>query len=193
MTQFIAFEKGVEVNGQTVLSVVAGSTFKNMAVKYLNEYGIVDPKPDQWYSQQSWLDSFKHIAAHVGPLTLVNIGRKIPENANWPPQVTDIHSALASIDIAYHMNHRLNHQVLFDPSTGAMMEGIGHYGYEKIDEHTVKMICNNPYPCDFDKGIIEAAANKFKSPGAIVKMVHDHPELCRNNGADTCTYIISWK
>jgi len=36
---------GVEVNGQTVLSVVDGSTIKKSALKYLSKSGIADPAP----------------------------------------------------------------------------------------------------------------------------------------------------
>lgn len=192
MAEFVAFTPGVEVNGQTVLSVVEGSSIKKSALKHLSKNGIADPVPGQWYSQQSWLDAFRSIATEVGPLTLLQIGRKIPENADWPPQINDIHGALASIDIAYHMNHRLDGEVLFNPENGAMKEGIGHYGYLRVDDNTARMTCHNPYPCDFDKGIIESAANKFKPAGYRVTVVHDEPALCRKNGADTCTYTVKW-
>lgn len=93
MAEFIAFTPGIEVNGQTVLSVVEGSTIKKSAYKYLAKCGIDNPVPGQWYSQQSWLDAFRAIATEVGHMTLYQIGRKIPENADWPPQVRDIHDA----------------------------------------------------------------------------------------------------
>lgn len=193
MAEFIAFNPKVEVNGQTVLSVVDGSTIKKSALKFLSKCGIDDPQPGRWYSQQSWLDAFRAIATEVGHLTLFQIGKKIPENADWPPQVKDIHGALASIDVAYHMNHRLDGRPLFDPATGAMAEGIGHYGYRRVDEHSARMTCNNPYPCDFDRGIIESAANKFKPAGFRVSVVHESPDVCRMHGADTCTYAVSWR
>ncbi len=192
MAEFVAFTAGVEVNGQTVLSVVEGSTIKKSAFKLLSKCGIDDPKPGQWYSQQAWLDAFRAIATEVGPMTLFQIGRKIPENADWPPQIKDVHGALASIDVAYHMNHRIGGQVLFDPATGVMAEGIGHYGYQRIDDNTARMACNNPYPCDFDRGIIESAANKFKPAGFRVTVTHDEPTKCRKSGADTCTYTVTW-
>ncbi len=149
--------------------------------------------PGKWYSQQAWLDAFKAIANEVGLLTLFQIGRRIPENADWPPHVTDIHSALASIDVAYHMNHRINGRALFDPATGAMSEGIGHYGYQRIDDRTARMTCKNPYPCDFDRGIIESAANKFKPAGFRVSVHHDDPAMCRKAGGDACIYTVTWQ
>jgi hypothetical protein len=193
MAEFVAFTPGVEVNGQTVLSVVEGCAIKKSALRHLSKNGIVDPEPGKWYSQQAWLDAFRSIATEVGHNTLLLIGRKIPENAAWPPQVIDIHGALASIDIAYHMNHRINGKVLFDPATGVLTEGIGHYGYRKIDDHTARMVCHNPYPCDFDRGIIESAANKFKAAGFRVTVVHDDQAHCRKTGAAECSYTVSWR
>ena len=38
------------------------------------------------------------------------------------------HSAsLASLDVAFHMNHRKRGRAMYDPTTRAMREGIGHY------------------------------------------------------------------
>ena len=78
MTQFKAFNKDVEVNGETVLSVVAGmGTFKSTALKILKENGIDEPKPGEWYSQQNWLNAFKEISEKIGEHTLHQIGMAI--------------------------------------------------------------------------------------------------------------------
>ncbi len=74
-----------------------------------------------------------------------------------------------------------------------MTEGIGHYGHQRIDDRSARMVCNNPYPCDFDRGIIESAANKFKPAGFRVSVVHDEPSRCRMTGADACAYTVSWR
>ena len=144
---------------------------------------------DAWYSQAKWLRIFKLIAEKTGPNTLLNIGKKIPENAIFPSYIASIDDALKAIDIAYHMNHKnAQGQVLY--INGELLEGIGHYFYLKdTDENKITMICQNPYPCDFDRGIISAQAFKFK-PNAIIK--HDDSKECRKLGAESCTYIITW-
>ena len=115
---------------------------------------------------------------------------KIPENAMFPSGVKDIASAIKLIDVAYHLNHRKNGKVLFDINTGKMEEGIGHYGYEKIENRNMIISeCMNPYPCAFDFGIIMAMARKFEIKANIA---HDDSKPCRKNGADSCTYIITW-
>ncbi|HLA83665.1 MAG TPA: hypothetical protein VJL29_02640 [Thermoguttaceae bacterium] len=194
MAQFVAFKPNVEVNGETVFAVVDGmGLFKSRALQILAQNGIVDPKPGRWYSQQAWLDSFRVISETIGSLTLCAIGRKIPENANFPTDIDSIETALASIDVAYHMNHRLVGKCLFDPRTGKMSEGIGHYRYDKMGNKKVRMTCNNPYPCEFDRGIIEAMAQRFKPAGCLfVSVKHDDDASCRKKGADSCTYHVEW-
>ncbi len=193
MAQFTALSHDVEVNGQTVLSIVAGmDTFREIALEILESKGISCPKENDWYLQQSWLDAFKEIAENVGEYTLMEIGRQIPENADWPPQVNSIETALSSIDIAYHMNHRIKGSIMFDPQNGSMLEGIGHYAFSQDSERRITMICDNPYPSDFDKGIIESAANKFKTKGDRIRVATDSASPSRKKGADSCTYIVTW-
>lgn len=176
MAQYKAFEDGVEVNGETVLSVVAGmGDYEAIGRKILSENGINDPQPGQWYPQQAWLNAFKVIAEKVGGGTLYEIGKKIPENAQFPPEIDNAEKALASIDIAYHMNHQNGE--------------IGHYSFEKTGENTGKMVCNNPYPTDFDRGIIEAMAGRFSD---TVDVSVDAANSTRESGGEADVYLISW-
>jgi hypothetical protein len=194
MAQFVAFNAKAEVNGETVLSVVSGmELFKQDALKILKNNGIDNPVPGKWYPQQAWLDAFKLISEKLGSNTLFLIGKKIPENAQWPPFVNSVENALPSIDVAYHMNHRINNEILFNPVTGDMKEGIGHYGFQQTGPGNAKMVCDNPYPCDFDRGIIEAAARKFlPSENKKLTVKHDDSQPCRKKGGNACTYLISW-
>jgi hypothetical protein len=193
MAQFKIITPNVEVNGQTVLSVANGlNAMKNLGLKILEENGISNPKPEAWYSQGLWLNSFKQISEKIGDKTLNIIGKSIPDNAKFPPEINDIYKALASIDIAYHMNHRLNNNILFNITTGKMFEGIGHYNYRKISDNEIEIKCDNPYPCEFDKGIIEQMAKRFKPAGAFIRIDHDELKGCRKKGGNICTYLISW-
>jgi len=180
VAQFKAFDSGVDVSGQAVLSVVEWlGAFKEAGLNILAGNGIHDPKPGQWYSQQSWLDAFKTIAELVGEASLFYIGEKIPESADWPQGIDSIEQALASIDVAYHLNHRGGE--------------IGHYTFQKTGDRSGKMVCNNPYPCHFDRGIVEAIGTMFKpEDSSFVNVVHDDSQPCRRKEADSCTYLISW-
>ncbi|MEW6364705.1 MAG: hypothetical protein AB1714_08705 [Acidobacteriota bacterium] len=193
MPMFVAVTPNTEVNGETVNSVVEGmGAFRAMALDILAKNGISNPKPGQWYSQQSWLNAFKDISIAIGPNTLYSIGLAIPENAKFPPQIDSIHKGLDAINVAYHMNHRINGRVLFDQTTGKMYEGIGHYKYERLGDREAKMVCPNPYPCDFDRGIINGIAMKFRPAGSMLKVMHNDAAPCRKKGAESCEYKITW-
>ena len=179
MAQFEAFAPEVEVNGETVLTIVkAFPEFMQIyAIKILSENGIHNPRADKWYSQQAWLKAFKQISERYGAHTLYRIGKAIPENAQFPTEIDSIEKALASIDIAYNMNHRN-----------------GDIGFYKVVSHDsterkIVMHCKNPYPCDFDKGIITAMARKF-NPDATVELDTHKPS--RKDGANDSWYIISY-
>lgn len=179
MAQYKALAPNVEVSGEGVLSFVeALGTFRQMALGILENKGITDPQAGTWYGQQAWLDAFKEIADATGGMTLKTIGKKIPEVALWPPDVDTVEKALASIDVAYHMNHRGGE--------------IGCYAFAEVAERSGKMICDNPYPCDFDWGIIESTARRFASAGMYPMVKHDTTQACRKKGEDSCTYLITW-
>ena len=193
MTMFVPMAANAEVNGETVLSVVEGmGIYKAKAIAVLEKNGIKGPKPGLWYGQKSWLDAFKEIYESIGQNTLYSIGLKIPENAKFPPQIQTIHDALGAIDVAYHMNHRIGGKVLFDGQTGKMTEGIGHYTFTKISDREAKVVCPNPYPCDFDRGIVEGMARKFKPAGSMITVAHNDAAPCRKKGAQSCEYGVKW-
>ncbi len=180
MAQFKAFQHGVEISGDAVLSVIDGFVgSKEKSYNILSEHGIHNPQPGKWYLQQSWLNAFETIANDLGPSTLFSIGRKIPQNAIFPKEIDNIEKALASIDKAYHMNHRNGE--------------IGNYVYEKTGDKSVRMVCKNPYPCDFDRGIIQEMASRFKPRDCYaVSVTHDNSAPCRKKGHHSCTYHVNW-
>jgi hypothetical protein len=198
--QYRAFEPGIEVNGRTVYAVVDGfKTFRRVAKRFLADEGIGEVAPsgdyqidmDGWYPQQSWLRAFERIGADVGEAVLYDIGMSIPANAEFPPWVVDVETAIKSIDIAYHMNHRKHGRAMFDVASGRMLEGIGHYGFERVEgKNEIVSICRNPYPCSFDHGIVTSMARRF-APSALVD--HDPVRPCRRLGDDSCTYRVRWR
>ena len=178
MAQFLAMSPDVDVNGETVRSVILGmGSFRPRALAILRAHGIDNPIPGLWYSQEGWLSAFRHIAEEIGPNTLYQIGMKIPESANFPPHITTVEAALAAIDVAYHMNHRGGE--------------IGHYTFEAAGPSAARILCDNPYPCEFDRGIIQAMVRRFADTESV-SVRHDESLPCRNKDGESCTYVVSW-
>ncbi|PKL40814.1 MAG: hypothetical protein CVV44_04185 [Spirochaetae bacterium HGW-Spirochaetae-1] len=197
MAVFKVFQPGINVNGASIMSVIKGmGAFAKSAQDILKDAGlsVVKDDPDSWYPQQSWLDAFKVLSEKTGQKTLYAIGLKIPESAQFPPQIDSVEKALDSIDIAYHMNHKnAAGQVMFDPQTGKLIEGIGHYRFQPGSEPGKGiMICENPYPDEFDRGIIFAMAKRF-APGGFVKVDYDESKPTRTKGSNSTVFIVTWK
>ncbi len=197
--QYEQCEPDIEVNGESLGATVdAFRQYPSIVSKYLVKYGLVrtvNGKPESidrsaWYPLDKWLACYLAIAKDVGLNSLYTIGKKIPENAAFPPHLADIRGALASMDIAYHLNHRKKGVPMFDPATGTMLEGIGHIRVDcPENERRATVVCEHPYPCEFDRGLVTALATRFEP---MAKTVHDNAAPCRKKGASSCTYIVSW-
>lgn len=196
--QFEPFEPGIDVSGAAVRSVVDG--FKNftvVAAQFLlaqgigtaNADGTVTLKDEEWYPQAAWLRAFRQISEVIGERVLFDIGMAIPRTALVPPNVTDVVSVVRGIDVAYHMNHRKGGEAMFNPSTGEMREGIGHYGCKVEGPRKIVSVCETPYPCAFDRGLVTAFALRFATG---VKVVHQDGTPCRAKGGHSCTYEVTW-
>jgi hypothetical protein len=189
-------EPGIEVNGEAVGAVVdAFKQYPSVVQKYLIKHGLLSAKQGQidrsaWYPLDSWLAAYQAIAKEVGLNSLYTIGRKIPENIVLPPHINDIRSSLSSMDIGYHLNHRKDGAAMFDPATGQTVEGIGHYTSTlSADESRGMVVCENPYPCELDRGIVTGFATRFEP---TARVTHDNTAPCRKKGASSCTYVVSW-
>ena len=183
MPQFVAYNNKVEVNGQTILSFVKGVTpqFRQKVFQILANNGISNPKDGIWYNQQNWLSAFRQIYDTIGTHTLFSIGKAIPDSANFPENIVTLKDALESIDIAYHNNHHGGE--------------IGYYRLTEFIENERKaaMVCKNPYPCSFDRGIITSIVRKFKPADSFDHEVKlDQNKESRLDGAESSTYIIKW-
>jgi hypothetical protein len=191
-------EAGLEVSGESLGAIVDGfKKYPSIAAKYLVKFGLtradtqlLEVDRQRWYPLKDWIAAYEGIAQEIGYNSLYGIGRSIPENATFPPHIQDVYAAVASIDIAYHLNHRKNGMLMFDPQTGMMLEGIGHYDSKPVEgENRIVCVCDNPYPCDFDRGIIAAMAARFER-GA--RTVHDADAPCRKKGGESCTFVTWW-
>lgn len=172
----------VEVSGHAIASVLAAMEFtRSRAMKILAEQGIPVFQPEDWYPLQNTVNAYHALGEKIGLNTLKEAGRRIPATAKFPPTIDSVESALRSLEVAYQMNHR-----------GQVGDNIGHYRFEPRSERSGSMVCDNPYPCDFDQGIIEALCERFRPPGPVWPRVEHDPKSCRKSGEASCTYLVQW-
>lgn len=197
--QFKVFEPGIEVWGAMLQWAVAGfRILPDTGMRYLARHGLVTPGDsgklrldvDAWYPQEKWLACYEAITREVGANVMIDIGRSLGSRGELPPHVKDLEQAMAWLDAGYHQYHKKRGKPMFDEATGQMLEGIGHYGARWVPgERKVIALCENPYSCDFDQGLLIGYASRF-NPRSRVE--HDATTPCRKLGANSCTYVITW-
>ena len=182
MAQYQPFSPNAEVTGDSVLAFVnAIPTYKDTMVKILKKNGIDSLEAGKWYKQALALNVLKEVGEKYGSNSLFSIGKAVIDHGQLPPFINTLEIALNSINEGYKLNHR----------NGAI-------GYYKVLEFNSKnrfavMECKNPYPSSFDKGLITAFTRRFKPAGSILVDVQlDDHAPSRVNGADSCTFRITW-
>lgn len=159
----------------------------------LEKHGII-LEDAEWFPLEAWLNAFSELANKLGDMNLFLIGSNITRHAKFPP-IKSLREALESLNIAYHMNHRINNQILYNEKTGELYEGIGDYLLISYDEEKCEAImkCTNPYPSKFDEGIITQLVELYKPNRNRLHSVKASNKLPqRTLGGDSCTYIINW-
>jgi len=196
--EFRAFEPGIEVHGESLKWVLSG--FKLMpatGLKFLSRFRLTtwgaDGKPafdaTAWFPLEAWLECFEAIQRDIGANLIFEIGKNLGTNGEYPVPVSDIHTAMKLLDSGYHFYHRKQGTRMFDPTTGRTLGGIGHYGSAAEGDRRIVSVCDSPYPCVFDHGILTGIGQRFQ-PRARVE--HDAAAPCRAKGQDSCRYVVTW-
>ena len=176
---FQAVSQNSEVLGKNIRSYLAGmGAFEMIGRSILKQHGIdEDPVPEKWYKHQQFLDAIKEISSRTGMHTMHIIGMRIAEGVPLPPEIDDVEKALKNIGPAYRQVHR--------------NDAISDKVVTKIDDHKIQVVINTPYPCEFDTGYLRGMCKRFLKETAV-QIAHDVTKPCRKDGADSCTYLVTW-
>lgn len=98
-----------------------------------------------WYD----LELILGIISAFDPSTQAKIGMCTPCNAIYPSRSDSFEGAIQNLNRAYKLNH--------------LGRGIGDYEVTNNSSHRITVLCNNPYPLDFNRGLIQGIANKFNA------------------------------
>ncbi|MCY1072430.1 hypothetical protein OV090_47230 [Nannocystis sp. RBIL2] len=189
MTQYVPMAPNISVYGQTTsVFIDVLKQFSVLQKAMLDALGVERFEPHAWYPQRLILRAYQKVDLLLGARGLERFGRQIPALVAFPPGIDGAHTVLSKLDTIYHLNHSRDGVVMFDLATGDMTEGIGHYTYERVGEREVLMLCDNPYPCRFDMGLVHGFAGRFEPD---VQVAHESSE-CRARGGAKCLYRLSW-
>lgn len=186
---YVPFVPGITVAGQTVrVFTDALQSFPVLREAILEVLRVQVVEDDVWFPQELVLRTYQKVDHLLGGRGLERFGKTVPPLVVLPPTITGAHDVLSQLDVVFHLHHCRDGARMFDPATGAMLEGIGHYGYERVGEREVRMVCDNPYPCRFDLGLCHGFAALFEPSAAA----QHEPGSCRAHGDPACAHRIRW-
>ncbi|HEX6039543.1 hypothetical protein [Longimicrobium sp.] len=170
------FSPDATVSGGNILSMLAAmGPFRRRGEQILEENGIRDVQADGWYSLQAYVTALQAIGSKMGPNTLFQIGRQIPNHVPLPPGIDSFEKVLASFGIAFDMNHR-------GAEAGAIT-------FDVKNPRSATITTGTPYPCDFDRGVIVGFFQKLMAMRVAVDPMEGAP--CKARGGETCTYGVT--
>ena len=181
MREFECRHDDVEVRGGVVDAFLSAfGPYKARGERVMCRHlGIerVDPSPDTLYPLAEVLRAMSELQDQFGGPFMRKIGAFIFDKAIFPPGIDSVAKGMELLNDAYYANHV--------HATGK----IGGYYWTSGGEREGTMVCDNPYPCAFDIGILDTISKRF-APTAVV--THEEPELCRHTGGDRCRYHVRW-
>lgn len=170
------FTPDATVSGGNILSMLAAmGPFRKRGEQILQENGIPDVTAEGWYPLSAYVLSLRAIGEKMGPNTLFQIGRQIPNHVPLPPGLDTFEKVLASFGMAFDMNHR-------GATPGAIT-------FELKSPRAATIKTGTPYPCDFDRGVIAGFFQHLLRLRPQVEPVAGEP--CKARGGETCTYTVT--
>ena len=165
------------VSGGNILSMLAAmGAFRKSGEQILSTHGITNAAADGWYMLDNYVAALNEIEARIGPNTLFRVGQEIPNHIKLPPGLDTFGKVIGSFGPAFSMNHR-----------GA---GAGGITFEITGADTGIITSGTPYPCDFDRGVIQGFFRKLVK--GTLNYRHD-ASSCKKNGTATCVHNVSMR
>ncbi|WP_123535392.1 hypothetical protein [Halosimplex salinum] len=169
----------MEVTGEVVGAVAAGvetfSTESRAAARaILDERGISTAEPGEWYPLSAFVAAIDALHDLVGDHAVHALGQRIARAVSFPTEPGDVPEALTALDEVCRDQHRGG--------------DVGGYSFRQIGDADGRIECHTPYACAFDRGVVEGTAVAHADGFVCVCEVG----ACRSEGADRCTYEVSW-
>ncbi|MBF5041982.1 hypothetical protein FGE12_06220 [Aggregicoccus sp. 17bor-14] len=184
----------LELTGEAFAAIVYGFSERNLlAPRILERLELSAPeRPFTPTGHYPITQAFKLLAAvegEMGEAGLMKTGSLIPRYALFPGgEPADVRAALQQLDTGYHHNHRRDGRPLWDPVTGQLGEGIGHYACVELGTRSARFHVSSLYPCSFDRGILLGLSRRFEP----LVTVSEEPGRCRRQGGEACHYLLRW-
>jgi hypothetical protein len=179
MTNKIKYDMNAEVTAKLPLGVF--EVLRRLGVDpqpFIERHNLENLQADSWLPISDYLALLEDVQKNANNYyTLISVGSKIPELADKMPETFTLQDLFRNMNDSYHINHRNGE--------------IGNYFVEFLAENHIRVIAQNPYPSDFDYGLVWGGAKYFAPKGTFVKVVRAESPS-RLKGDDHCIYDITW-
>lgn len=167
--------RGAEVRGAALVPVLeALGPFRARGAQILAEHGIARIDVGRWYPLRAYVDSLFAIRDQLGPNTLLQIGKQIPQHVQVPIAAPNLEAALEAMLQSFDLNHRG-----LEP---------GLVSYQLISHRAARIVTATPYPCEFERGVIDGLIRLLLD---VTARVEHAEEPCRERGVDTCVHTVT--
>jgi hypothetical protein len=171
---------GAEVRSGTARALLnALGILSQETQRILNAHGLPTLTQQEWYPVQTLLQCLSDIRSQMGPYTLHSLGRHSAQHIAFLPTEVSFLAALLSLNELYQTRHR-------GPGE------LGGYHCRAQGGRSAHVRCDNPYPCEFDQGMLESLFERFRPPESFRLRLAHAPEGCRTQGARACLYHLQW-
>ncbi|WP_436925451.1 hypothetical protein [Halosimplex amylolyticum] len=169
----------MEVAGELVAAVVGGvekfsTDAREPARNAFGDRDLATAQSGEWYPLSAYVDAIDAVHDFVGDHAVHALGQRIARAVAFPADVDGVPAALAALDEVYRDQHRGG--------------DVGGFAFRQIGDEDGRVECHTPYPCAFDRGVVEGVAVAHADGFVCVCEVG----ACRSEGADRCTYDVSW-
>jgi len=169
----------IEVAGTVVAAVTAGveqfsRDTRESAKAILRTRNLDAPDPEAWYPLADYVAAIEALTELVGDYAVHALGQRLARVVEFPAAAEDVPTALHALEEVYRGQHRGGDS--------------GGYEFRQIGAEDGRIECQTPYPCAFDRGIVEGAAVAHADGFVCVSEVG----ACQTDEQGRCTYDVSW-
>lgn len=164
-----------EYNGAALYSfVLAFKDSESLIKKILTDAGVDRIDPNHWYDYDWAISIFYRIGEVVGQDALRAVGRRMIETAAYPPGIDSVETLLMALGAAFSLNAR--------------GPGVGTIECTLEDGHSAILDWSAKGPCALCIGILEGSCARYGAK----PLVEHGADGCKDRGAPTCIYSVSW-
>lgn len=174
-----------EVSGSAVLAIITGTPPDRVGdvLSILEEQGIESPDEDCTYSHDAFLEALVTVGEEFGPMSFQDIAEALPSHIDGISTITSITDGLEALPTIYET---------IDANGDSFS-----FTIESNSDHSRSITCTTPYPCAFDRAIVEAVVtagaerDDQRSPQVQVTE-HNCEDPLTVEGMPECTFQVSW-